>query len=607
MSSQIKATATEENKESVKNGVKRFIFVLIAIVLEVALNIILVIWLNQYAEWITVLLHVLSAIVVLVIYNQNKTSAMKIPWIILIMALPLLGMTLYALIGLNPGMKSMRKRYQEIDQEILPLLDETAGAGMTAGADAARALPSSGETSDGDIVDKVIDNVPAAGTIAGAIDTFTDQGGGIVIPRHTYAAEEHLREIDPGAANIMDYLKNLAGFPPYENIDIEYYDDASKGIEAQKQELRKAEKFIFMEYHAIENAESWHAIQEVLEDRVRAGVEVRVFYDDMGSIGFIDTDFVRLMESKGIRCRVFNPFKIGLNLFLNNRDHRKITVIDGKVGFTGGYNLANEYFNITHPFGHWKDTGVKITGPAVRSLTAMFLEMWNAIKGNDENDTDFSRYLGATYDPDQNPAAEGSGAGQASSAEAAEGRSSGRKGFVVPYGDQPLDDEHVGENVYISIAEYAKKYAWFITPYLILTDEMIHALGLAAKRGVDVRVITPGIPDKPIVYSITRSYYQSLVECGVRIFEYTPGFCHCKMSIADDAVATCGTINMDYRSLYHHFENGCLYAYCDAVADTKKDFVETMAECREVTDSYRDPSAGKAAGQMILRLVAPLL
>jgi len=174
-------------------------------------------------------------------------------------------------------------------------------------------------------------------------------------------------------------------------------------------------------------------------------------------------------------------------------------------------------------------------------------------------------------------------------------------------GDMPLDDEHVGEDVYISVAEYAKEYAWYITPYLILTDEMIHALGLAAKRGVDVRVITPGIPDKPTVYSITRSYYQSLVRNGVRIFEYTPGFCHCKMSIADDAIATCGTINLDYRSLYHHFENGCLYAHCKAVMDTKKDFEATMAECREVTDQYRSPTAGKAFGQMILRLVAPLL
>ena len=603
MSSQLKATATEENKASVKNGVKRLVFVLIALVLEVVLNIVLIFMLNQYSEWITVILHILAALLVLVIYNQNKTSAMKIPWIMLIMAFPLLGMTLYLLIGLNPGMHSMKERYKEIDSRILPLLTDTA-------VDGSEVSPAA------ETFEKTLEEIPEPDEIAETIENmvFPEPDNDLInIREHTDLAEKHLRETDQGAANIAKYLEDRAGFPAYENILIEYYDDASKGIEAQKEELRKAQKFIFMEYHAIENAESWQAIQEILEDRVKAGVEVRVFYDDMGSIGFIDTDFVKLMESKGIRCRVFNPFKIGLNLFLNNRDHRKITVVDGVVGFTGGYNIANEYFNITHPFGHWKDTGVKIYGPAVRSLTVMFLEMWNAINGDDENDTDFAQYINCPEYLEQNQydmSADAS-ASDASTADSGastkESEALGERGFVIPYGDMPLDDEHVGEDVYISVAEYAKDYAWFITPYLILTDEMIHALGLAAKRGVDVRVITPGIPDKPTVYSITRSYYQSLVRNGVRIFEYTPGFCHCKLSIADDAIATCGTINLDYRSLYHHFENGCLYAHCKAVMDTKKDFEATMAECREVTDQYRSPTAGKAFGQMILRLAAPLL
>ena len=644
MSSQLKVTATEENKASVKNGVKRLVFVLIALVLEVALNVVLIFMLNQYSEWITVILHIIAALLVLVIYNQNKTSAMKIPWIMLIMALPLLGMTLYLLIGLNPGMHSMKERYKEIDSRILPLLTDTAVDGAEAAVDAvdkledstedgeAQAIPESivadiaevdDEEPEGSEVspaaesfEKTLEEIPEPDEIAETIENlvFPEPDNDLInIREHTDLAEKHLRETDPGAANIARYLEDRAGFPAYENVLIEYYDDASKGIEAQKEELRKAQKFIFMEYHAIENAESWQAIQEILEDRVKAGVEVRVFYDDMGSIGFIDTDFVKLMESKGIRCRVFNPFKIGLNLFLNNRDHRKITVVDGVVGFTGGYNIANEYFNITHPFGHWKDTGVKIYGPAVRSLTVMFLEMWNAINGDDENDSDFAQYINCPEYLEQNQydmsadasASDASTADSGASTEESEALS--ERGFVIPYGDMPLDDEHVGEDVYISVAEYAKDYAWYITPYLILTDEMIHALGLAAKRGVDVRVITPGIPDKPTVYSITRSYYQSLVRNGVRIFEYTPGFCHCKMSIADDAIATCGTINLDYRSLYHHFENGCLYAYCKAVMDTKKDFEATMAECREVTDQYRAPTAGKAFGQMILRLVAPLL
>ena len=531
MSSSLKTNATLENRESTKNGIKRLVFVVLAMVVEFLVNFILIMYLGSYQEWIMVLLHILAAALVLYIYNQEKTAAVKMPWIILIMALPLLGVTLYAAIGFNPGMRSMRRRYKEIDEEILPLLPDN---------------------------------------------------------------KEGLDELcskDPRAGNIAKYLKNNSSYSTYKDTDIVYFDDASKAIEAQKEQMKKAEKFIFMEYHAIENKESWKAIEDVLVDRVKAGVEVRVFYDDMGSIGFISTDFVKLMESKGIHCRVFNPFKIGFNLFLNNRDHRKITVIDGKVGFTGGYNIANEYFNITHPFGHWKDTGVMIRGNAVKSLTVTFLEMWNAIKGDDENDTDFLKYLPDVNEEDLEK----------------DTLYDWSKGYVAPYADIPLDSVQVGEDVYISMANYAKDYVWFVTPYLILTDEMIHALSLAAKRGVDVRVITPGIPDKAIVYSITRSYYHSLVKNGVKIYEYTPGFCHCKMSITDDVLATCGTINLDFRSLYHHFENGCLYGYSDAVMDTKNDFIAIMEKSKEVTKDYMRPTAGKKLGQLLLRLVAPLM
>ena len=359
--------------------------------------------------------------------------------------------------------------------------------------------------------------------------------------------------------------------------------DSILGHGRQKEELRRAEHFIFMEYHAIEDAESWHAIQDILEERVRAGVEVRVFYDDAGSIGFVNTDFVDRLEAKGIKAKVFNPFMPGINLFLNNRDHRKITVIDGKVGFTGGYNIANEYFNLTHPYGHWKDTGVRLEGPAVKNLTAAFLEMWNASDERGSDDKSYEQYFPEV------PA------------------SLDAQGYVQPYADSPMDDVQVGEDTYISAAEYAQKYVWFVTPYLIITDEMERVLGLAARRGVDVRIITPGIPDKKIVYSITRSYYHKLALCGVRIFEYTPGFVHAKMCVADDVLATCGTINLDYRSLYHHFENGCLYYDCDAVADTKADCEWMFAQSREVTKEYIDPAIHLRLWHLILRLAAPLL
>ncbi len=515
---------TAEGKESTSNGISRLILIGISLILEIVLSVIIVLWLGSYMKWIEILIHVIGAVLVLIIYSQPRTASVKMPWIVLIMALPIFGVTLYLLLGLGLGTGKMKREYARVDEALFPLLNENADA------------------------------------------------------------YERLCSKDGRAGNLTRYIYSKAGYPVYDDSEIVYYDDAAKGIKAQKEELRKAEKFIFMEYHAIENAESWKSVQKILEERVKAGVEVRVFYDDMGSIGFINMDFVKLLESKGIHCRVFNPFMKGFHLFMNNRDHRKITVIDGKVGFTGGYNIANEYFNITHPYGHWKDTGVKITGNAVKSLTIAFLEMWNAIRGDDENDTDYAQFL-----PD------------------AEKHGPEGNGFIAPYADLPIDNEHVGEDVYISMAEYAKDYVWYITPYLILTDEMIHSLGLAAKRGVDVRVITPGIPDKKIVYAVTRSYYHSLVRYGVRVYEYTPGFCHCKMSVADDMLATCGTINLDYRSLYHHFENGCLYADCDAVMDTKHDFEKTMAECREVTDEYKAPTAGKNLWMLLLRFIAPLL
>ncbi len=548
-----------EHRAKTKNGVKRLSFTGISILMELMVILLINFRVNEYAEWIAISTRLFAALLVLFIYNQNKTAALKMPWIILIMMTPILGVTLYVLTGLNGGTHRMRRRYAEIDKELFPLLPDQT---------------------------EVLERLSAA---------------------------------DRRMGNIAHYIHTHAGYPAYDRTRIRYFADAAEALEAQKADLRRARRYIFMEYHAIEEKQSWLSIQEILAERVAAGVEVRVFYDDIGSIGFISTDFVKRLEALGIRAKVFNPVGPGLNLFLNNRDHRKITVIDGEIGYTGGYNLANEYFNITHPYGHWKDTGVRLEGDAVNSLTITFLEMWNAVSDKDVNDPDLGMYLqprsagsadtGAEEAPEtaetsgETPAiAQAPSVREAVSEAVPEGN-----GYVIPYADSPMDDEHVGEDVYISLAEYAQSYVWYVTPYLILTDEMIHALGLAAKRGVDVRIITPGIPDKKLIYSITRSYYHSLVRQGVRIFEYTPGFCHCKMCVTDDLAAICGTINLDYRSLYHHFENGCLYYGSQAVLDTRKDFEETMALCREVTENYHNPGSGMRLIQLILRLFAPLM
>ena len=515
---------TLEKKAAAKNGIGRLVFAAFSILLEISLIVLLFTKLNQYATWINTLTRFVALILVLGIYGQHKTSTMKMPWIMLIMAFPIMGVILFLLVGLNGSTWKMRNRFQLIDSVLMPKLP---------------------------------------------------QNHGIL---------ETMKEKDMDAATIAAYINRYSGYPIYQNTDIRYFDDALKGLEAQLEDMSKAEKFIFMEYHAIENKDAWHRIQTVLEERIKAGVEVRVFYDDMGSIGFINTDFVEKMESVGIQCRVFNPFAPGLNFFLNNRDHRKITVIDGKIGFTGGYNLANEYFNLTHPYGQWKDTGVRLEGDAVKSLTATFLEMWNAIKDSDKDDTDIEKYLmTSNYSAKEN-------------------------GYIQPYADSPMDEEQVGEEVYISMVNKANRYCYFMTPYLIITDEMTHALSLAAKRGVDVRIITPGIPDKKIIYGVTRSFYNSLVRNGVRIFEWKPGFCHAKMSIADDKMATCGTINLDYRSLYHHFENGCFMYDCNAVKEIKKDFDNTFTACREVTEQYQTGrSSILRLSQLFLRLFAQLL
>lgn len=516
--------STVESKATTQNGVKRLIFCALAILLQLLFWVLLFLRLSRYTQVIEYATRIFGLILVLVIYSQNKTASLKMPWIVLILVTPVLGVILYLLIGLNYSVWTVTKRYQQIDSVLLPKLPENK---------------------------EILDI---------------------------------MRQENPNAAGIASYLHTYSQYPVYQNTDVTYYDDAAAGLDAQLEDLAKAEHFIFMEYHAIENAESWKRIQAVLEDRVKAGVEVRVFYDDMGSIWFINRDFVHALEKVGIACRVFNPFVPGLNLFLNNRDHRKITVIDGKIGFTGGYNLANEYFNVTHPYGQWKDTGIRLEGDAVRSLTVTFLEMWNAIRPTDVDDENPDLYLPhIPYTAKQN-------------------------GFLQPYADSPMDDEQVGENVYISMANKAERYCWFMTPYLIITDEMKQALSLAAKRGVDVRIITPGIPDKKMVYSVTRSFYAGLVKNGVRIFEWTPGFCHAKMSVADDRMATCGTINLDYRSLYHHFENGCFLADCDAVGEIRDDMIRTMAKCREVTQQYRSGQKARLRlGQMFLRLFAELL
>ncbi len=384
---------------------------------------------------------------------------------------------------------------------------------------------------------------------------------------------------------ISNYILRESRCPVFSGSKVTYYDDAIKAFEAQKNDILEAKKFIFLEYFIIDGKEKWQELEEILVKKTQEGVEIRVFYDDIGSVKYIGDTFLRRLEQRGIRCRAFNPMRPIFNAFLNNRDHRKLTVIDGKIGYTGGYNIANEYFNVENTFGHWKDSGVRVSGDVVRTMTASFLEMWNAVRDDDKNDgVDIEDYLLKE---------EEKGAGT---------------GYVQFYVDNPIDNKPIGEDVYMCIADRAEEYLYYMTPYLIITDEMSRALGLAAKRGVDVRIITPGIPDKKLVYLLTQSYYSRLVCDGVRIYEYTPRFCHAKMCVSDDLIATCGTLNLDYRSLYHHFEDGCLMIDSEAVDEIKHDFDNVMFLSKDVTDKYKEGKSTRLKiGQLFLRLIAPLV
>lgn len=514
-------TKTEESKQNTKNSVGRACFVAISILIQVLWIVNSVIRLADYYAMIATISSLLAVALTLRIYAKHTNSAYKISWIILVLVFPIFGICLYLLFGNEGTTAAIKKNFDKVRGMLNGLLvqkEETAKA---------------------------------------------------------------LEEEDKGIFNQTYYLQKQCGYPVYQDTDIEFYSDTKKALEAQKEELKKAEKFIFMEYHAIEDSTAWAGIEKILVEKAAAGVEVRVFYDDMGSIGFLSKPFEKRLNSEGIKCHVFNPLIPIVNVFMNNRDHRKITVIDGKVGFTGGYNLADEYFNLTHPYGEWKDSGVKLVGAAVRSLTVIFLEMWNAVQKTPEDVNIFLPDF--PYQAREN-------------------------GYVQPYADSPLYDENIGENVYLNMIKNAKDYVYITTPYLIIDDEMQKELILAAGRGVDVRIITPGIPDKKIIFGVTRSYYAVLAIKGVRIFEYTPGFIHSKQFVCDDEIAAVGTINMDFRSLYLHFENGCLFSHCKAVKEVRKDFEELFPVCEEVTKQYaKKKNLALKGKERILRLFSPLM
>ena len=396
----------------------------------------------------------------------------------------------------------------------------------------------------------------------------------------------HIEEISKHAAPQAHYINNLASYPVYENTSVEYFPSGEEMFMSMLEELEKAEHFIFMEYFIIHEGAFWDSVLEILKEKVRNGVEVKVIYDDMGSVSTLPAEYYLELREYGIECYCFNPFSPTLSLRLNNRDHRKVLVIDGHTSYTGGINLADEYINQLDMNGHWRDTGVMLKGDATWNFTVMFLQMWQHVS---QEPVDYEKYH---LKQEEFPA---------------ECRKRA-DGFVQPYADNPLFSEVVAENVYLNMIHRATKYIYITTPYLIVDNEMITALTLAAQSGIDVRIITPGIPDKKTVFMMTRSFYEPLTKAGVKIYEYTPGFIHSKMMVVDDNYAVVGSVNLDYRSLYLHFECAAFIYHSKVINSIKEDIEDTIEVSKEITyESCLELNRPYRLWQGLLRLYAPLL
>ncbi|MEA5151903.1 MAG: phospholipase D-like domain-containing protein [Oscillospiraceae bacterium] len=401
------------------------------------------------------------------------------------------------------------------------------------------------------------------------------------IPQDAGTLEKFRRDA-PSAAGLACYLGRTGCHPVYDKTAVTYFPLGEDKFKELLIQLDRAEKFIFLEYFIIDEGLMWGRVLELLAKKAAQGVEVRVMYDGSCEFSTLPHDYPRRLAELGIKCKMFGPIAPFVSTHYNYRDHRKILVIDGRVAFNGGVNLADEYINRFKKHGHWKDTAVMLRGEAARSFTLMFLQMWNVDEREQE---DFEKYITAEAEP---------------AADAA--------GYVLPYGDCPLDDERVGEWTYMDILNRAERYVHIMTPYLILDGEMETAMKFAAERGVDVSLILPGIPDKKLIYALAKTHYSSLLRSGVKLYEYTPGFVHAKVFVSDDREAVVGSINLDYRSLYHHFECATYLNRVSCIGEIAADFEKTRALCRTVTpETVKAEKLSVRIAGYLMKVVAPLL
>ena len=499
----------------------RFFLVLVLVVLQIILAIVFYGWLENLLPFFSFVLALITLGGVIYLFNSGMDSSAKLTWMFVIAILPVSGVAFLIFTRVNLGHRKIQDRVGEL-------------ISMTKDA--------------------------------------VSQPEGVM---------EKLAATRSGTDDLVTYLNNSGCFPAFDQTEITYFPLGEDKFAALLAELKKAKSFIFMEYFIIDEGYMWGEILKILEQKVKDGVEVRVMYDGMLEVSTLPANYRKLLEERGIRAKAFSPIKPFISSHYNYRDHRKILVIDGKVAFNGGVNLADEYINRRERFGHWKDTAVMLKGDAVKSFTLMFLQMWNI----DEPKPVFDPWLKEGGDLPEHPS-----------------------GYVIPYGDCPLDNDKVGETVYMDILNRAEDYVHIMTPYLILDGELETALKYAAQRGVDVKIILPGIPDKEMPYALAKTHYKRLIEAGVKIYEYTPGFVHAKVFTSDDRKAVVGTINLDYRSLYHHYECATYMFETACIPEIEKDFQDTLAKCSEVTEqTIKDEKLFYKVAGSLLQFIAPLL
>ncbi len=476
-----------------KSLFNRVFLVCFSIILQTILLILAIYVFSDYFYVFQVAQYVLAGIILLFVINKNDIPEFKLPWVTLASLFPLIGVTLFICFTHTNVSKKQIKRYEE--------------------------------------------NFLSAAIASGKLEK----------------EEEKIKSIAKDHYGDIRYIENSSRLPAYLAEGIRYFPTGEDFFPEFLKDLSNAKEFIFLEYFIIERGLMWDSILRILEEKIKEGVEVRVLYDDFGCASKIPSNYYKTLRKKGMKCYKFNPMYPLISGVYNNRDHRKIAVIDGKVGYTGGLNFADEYINHVRRFGYWKDNAIRLEGAAVNNLTTMFLITYGTVSKKEE---DFARYL-----VQRNGTPKG-------------------HGVILPFGDgpRPLYDEYIGETIYLNIIHHAKKYVYITTPYLICDYQLLNALCIAAKRGVDVRIATPHIPDKKIIFAMTRSNYHMLIQAGVKIYEFQPGFMHAKTFLSDDTTAVVGTINLDYRSLVHHFENGVYLYQTDCLEDIKKDFEDIFAK-----------------------------